>query len=542
VRTLSPCAAVWTKNRRHFALSKAGHTVFWHLHRGPPCVLRHSGAQVVQAQRALAAERATLEALKAELATTAGSNMSSSLQAAPPPLEDSNTLARPSGRESPQRPVRRVSQLSAPPPFGLDDPAVVTAPPPPPPLGAPSHAGGAFLSALAHLHGNGPTADEVSAKEAARRAYVADLNAQVAAKQAAKRAHRAQEAAWDARYGDAAQSPPIGLSTAHSRAHASSDASSSGAPRAVAMPHHLQSSVFGEDLPEAPPPPPPSARLRGAAMHADLLPGPSHAQQVDAQARRRQLVADLDAQVAQRKTEQAARRLAELAAEEEAEREYIAALAAERAKFQAERFGVAELPNGRPVSEESPTGISARPKVWEQTHTSQAAAAAQSVSPLEAAPAPAHARVSRAEESSASSREALAMLRLLREEQVRMRDELLAIRSQQQLQVTSKQAPPSRIADDSAFVVDTALMPVDAPLETLDNGMLQPPPNSGAVHRRSVTGVAPAQRAAPTAGVVRRPVDSKKPWEAPKQVRGGWAPPPVPPPSVQRSALKARRV
>ena len=255
-------------------------------------------------------------------------------------------------------------------------------------------------------------------------------------------------------------------------------------------------------------------------------------------------MADLDAQVAQRKTEQAARRAAELAAEEEAEREYIAALAAERAKFQAERFGVAELPNGRLVSEESPTGISARPKVWEQTHTSQAAAAAQSVPllPPPAAPAPAPARVSRAEESSASSREALAMLRLLREEQVRMRDELLAIRSQQQLQVTSKQAPPSRIADDSAFVVDTALMPVDAPLETLDNGMLQPPPNSGAVHRRSVTGVAPAQRAAPAAGVVRRPVDSKKPWEAPKQMRGGWAPPPVPPPSVQRSALKARRV
>ena len=517
------------------------------------------------AQRALSAERAALESLKAELGSgrrlsaVTGSVHSGAAEYATEERELPAAVAQ--SDVSPRR--RRVS-LSSAPPFALDDPDTA---PPPLPFGAHpagGQAGGVFLSSLANMHGNRPSHDEAAAKEEARRAYVADLNAQVAAKAAAKRAQKAQDETWDRRHGASPPPPqramrrqsaverrddPVpaghGRHVQFTQPELGASESATGASRAAAargpVPMHLQSSVFGDTASGGAATAAdalPSARQRGAAIHADLVAGPSDAQKVEAEARRRKLVADLDAQVVQRRADAAARKKAELAAEEEAERQYVAALAAERAKMEKERAPA------RPMSADSPTGISARPRVWD-VHTP------------EAVPPPPPARVSRASVSAApapvlvaaqppaplppsddgpASREALAMLRLLREEQVRMRDELAAMRQQQSVTRLPRSSITHGYEDDgSSFVVDTAHMPVDASLD-MANGVLRPPPAAAqapAVHAASRGG--PAQRTTP-----RRPAE-KGAWAPPAKTRGGWAPPPVPPPSVQRAQLTPLR-
>ena len=528
------------------------------------------------AQRALSAERAALEAMKAELG--GGRRVSSHSvvggpvhSGAPAPATEDRELAA-AAYQSDASPRRRRVSLSSAPPFALDDPDVTA--PPPAPFGAPpggGQPGGVFLSSLANLHGNRPSQDEAAAKEEARRAYVADLNAQVAAKQAAKRAQKAQDESWDRSHG-ASPPPPAPVtrrpSAAEQRGGAAvtavparqvqftqqdmgvpdhSAAASRPAGGRVPVPMHLQSSVFGDStgggITSAPDGSLPSARQRGAAIHADLVAGPSDAQKVEAEARRRKLVADLDAQVVQRRAEAAARKKAEQAAEEEAERQYVAALAAERARMEKER-----APAARPMSADSPTGISARPRVWD-VHTPEAvqpppltrvsrvsysAAPAPVVAPLVPAPAPPP-----ASDDGPASREALAMLRLLREEQVRMRDELAAMRKQQTVQRPPRRSSYTLAYDDdgSSFVVDTAHMPVDASLD-MANGVLRPPPAAAAAqaaHAAVQSRGVPAQRATP-----RRPAAEKSAWAPPAKTRGGWAPPPVPPPSVQR-AQQTRR-
>jgi hypothetical protein len=537
------------------------------LTAAPPLMPPHQGAQVQAAQRALSAERAALESLKADLGS--GRRLSAvggpvhSGAAADAAEERELPVAVSQSDASPRR--RRVSLISAP-PFALDDPEKA---PPPLPFGAQkggAQPGGVFLSSLANLHGNRPSLDEAAAKEEARRAYVADLNAQVAAKQAAKRAQKAQEESWERRHG-ASPPPPqlamrrqsaverrddpvpsgLGRHVQFTQPELGAGEPATGAGRSAAargpVPMHLQSSVFGESAARGPATSAdgvlPSARHRGGAIHAELVAGPSDAQKVEAEARRRRLVADLDAQVVQRRADAAARKKAELAAEEEAERQYVAALAAERAKMEKER-----APAGRPMSADSPTGISARPRVWD-------------VQTPEAVPTPPPARVSRASGSVApvpvvaaqppapppssddgpASREALAMLRLLREEQVRMRDELAAMRQQQSVTRAPRRSSLTHSFDDdsSSFLVDTAHMPVDASLD-MASGVLRPPPAAAqAPAAQARSRGAPAQRLTP-----RRSAAEKGAWAPPAKTRGGWAPPPVPPPSVQRAQQTPR--
>jgi len=440
----------------------------------------------------------------------------------------------------------RRSSLSVPPPFAVDDPALV---PPPPPPGARPAPGGPFMSGLSELKGNTRSAEEAARREGTRLAYVAELNAQVEAKKAAKRQAKADEDAWERRHEAPASEEParrLGRGAAPAGAavwersqapnHAPAPAPRVPQQQAATAPHaqmHMQSSVFGGQAP-------PSARGcggRGAAS-ADLLAGPSDTQKAQAEAQRRQLVADLDAQVASRKAAASAKRLEEAAAEARAERKYLQALEDERAAM-----------TRRPPSPDSPTALTQRTHApWEEPPASPTHRRELPMLPQTSAPPPQQQqRLSQPGDDApgAGGAEALAMLRFMRGEQLRMRDDFLAMQAEARATQAERDALRERLAlaeapsgsrrfpevgqsFDGGFLVDSALVPLDAVLEAGTQGVYR------------TQGLSKQQLGARAAAPPRRtaaPVASRRappPAEPRKPVRGGWPPPKTAPPSVLR--------
>jgi hypothetical protein len=330
-----------------------------------PPRLASADAQVEEAQRVLARERASLLALQRD---SAAAPYEAAEQAAygaygdagggswePQAAAGGYGYAPSASGASPPR-GRRVSQTAAP-PFAVDEEVQYAGGLPG--LGGP--AGGArpvraaYMSGLAELRGHAPT----DGREAARAAYAAELDAQVAAKRAAAAAAKAEHEEWNARHGFVEQAhqqttgrarvPPPGQQQQQQQQRApqqqqppqqqqqqryappAADPYASVAAQLAGRAGNGVGSgaaAMGSLLPGGRDASPPAASRRGG--FADLAPGLSDAQRSEAEVRRRQLVADLDAQVASRKANAAAAKAAERARDAAEERRFNAAIEAER--------------------------------------------------------------------------------------------------------------------------------------------------------------------------------------------------------------------
>ena len=330
-----------------------------------PPRLASADAQVEEAQRVLARERASLLALQRDTAAAPYEAAEHAAYGAygdagggswePQAAAGGYGYAPSASGASPPR-GRRVSQTAAP-PFAVDEEVQYAGGLPG--LGGP--AGGArpvraaYMSGLAELRGHAPT----DGREAARAAYAAELDAQVAAKRAAAAAAKAEHEEWNARHGFVEQAhqqttgrarvPPPGQQQQQQQQRApqqqqppqqqqqqryappAADPYASVAAQLAGRAGNGVGSgaaAMGSLLPGGRDASPPAASRRGG--FADLAPGLSDAQRSEAEVRRRQLVADLDAQVASRKANAAAAKAAERARDAAEERRFNAAIEAER--------------------------------------------------------------------------------------------------------------------------------------------------------------------------------------------------------------------
>ncbi len=337
-----------------------------------PPRLASADAQVEEAQRVLARERASLLALQRDTAAAPYEAAEHAAYGAygdagggswePQAAAGGYGYAPSASGASPPR-GRRVSQTAAP-PFAVDEEVQYAGGLPG--LGGP--AGGArpvraaYMSGLAELRGHAPT----DGREAARAAYAAELDAQVAAKRAAAAAAKAEHEEWNARHGFVEQAhqqttgrarvPPPGQQQQQQQRAPQQQQRYAPPPQAAADPYASVAAqlagragngvgsgaaAMGSLLPGGRDASPPAASRRGG--FADLAPGLSDAQRSEAEVRRRQLVADLDAQVASRKANAAAAKAAERARDAAEERRFNAAIEAERQAAQPVRACIASF-------------------------------------------------------------------------------------------------------------------------------------------------------------------------------------------------------
>ena len=332
-----------------------------------PPRLASADAQVEEAQRVLARERAALLALQRDTAAPSESADRAAYGAygdagggswEPQAASGGYGYAPSAAGASPPR-GRRVSQTAAP-PFAVDEELQYAGGLPGlgGPAGGARPARAAYMSGLAELRGHAPA----DGREAARAAYAAELDAQVAAKRAAAAAAKAEHEEWNARHGfvepahqqttGRARVPPPGQQQQQQQQQRQAPQPPQqqqryAAPQQAADPYASVAAqlagragngvgsgaaAMGSLLPGGRDASPPAASRRGG--FADLAPGLSDAQRSEAEVRRRQLVADLDAQVASRKANAAAAKAAERARDAAEERRFNAAIEAERQAMQ----------------------------------------------------------------------------------------------------------------------------------------------------------------------------------------------------------------